>query len=237
MKFTNAEVPTRSLKKARVGKSPRVNTVVWKSTPQLNSPRTRVLDQIPLYTAQQYWEDLGIRRMVLPDFTGRNKSCYTYNIDHIQSLRSGQAREPSPKGQNPTTPGALDVQSILKNHRHCRSPRDHNVPEFFNPLYQHSYTELVKLSTNLLHTPDRFERWVPEPMVNMRYMNIPFNTEGHLCHYYKQPTMWLNPCHFANIRAVTKETTVDSHIADRKSKWQKKYSANGVMIFPTKPEH
>ena len=31
----------------------------------------------------------------------------------------------------------------------------------------------------------------------MRYTTIPFNTEGNLCHYYKQPTMWFNPCHFA----------------------------------------
>ena len=137
--------------------------------------------------------------MILPDFTGRNEFRYTYNTDHIQSLRSGQAREPSPKGQNPSAPGVLDVQSIPKTHRHyCRLPRDYNVPEFFNPFYQYSRTELVKLSTNLLYTPGRFERWVVEPMVNMRYASIPFNTEGNLCHYYKQPTMWLNPCHFAS---------------------------------------
>ena len=126
--------------------------------------------------------------MILPDFTGRNKFCYTYNRDRIQSLRGRKAREPLPEGQNPTAPGVLDVQSILKTHRHCRSPRDYNVPEF-NPYYQYSHTELVKLNMNLFYTPGRFERWVVEPMVNMRYVNIPFNTEGNLCHYYKQPAM------------------------------------------------
>ena len=74
----------------------------------------------------------------------------------------------------------------------------YNVPEFFNPFYQYSHTELVKLNTCLWYTPGRFERWVVEPMVTMRYVSIPFNTEGNLCHYYKQPTMWLNPWHFAN---------------------------------------
>ena len=154
--------------------------------------------EIALYTAQQYWEDLVHKKMIPPGFTGRNKIHYTCNTDRIQPLRSGQAREPNPKGQNPTGQGVLDVQSILKTHRHCRSPRDYNVPEFFNPFYQYSRTELVKLSANLWYTPGRFERWVVEPKVNMRYVNIPFNTEGNLCHYDKQPTMWLNPCHFAN---------------------------------------
>ena len=131
--------------------------------------------------------------MISPDFTCRNKFRYTYNTDRIRSLRSGQS-----KGQNPTAPGVLDVQSILKTHRHCRPPRDYNVPEFFNPFYEYSHAELVKLNMHLLYTPGRFERWVVEPMVNMRYANIPFNTDGNLCHYYKQPTMWLHPCHFSN---------------------------------------
>ena len=106
-------------------------------------------------------------------------------------------RHPAPRGQNPTYPGVLDVPSILKAHKHCRG-RDGNVLEHFNPVYQHSHLELVELNTNGVYTPARFERWVVEPMVAMRYSNIPFNTDGNLCHYCKQPTMWLNPCRFAN---------------------------------------
>ena len=48
------------------------------------------------------------------------------------------------------------------------------------------------------HPLARFERWVVEPMVTMRYSNIPFNKDGNFCHYYKQTTMWLNQFHFAN---------------------------------------
>ena len=33
--------------------------------------------EIPLYTAQQYWEDLVYKKMVPPDFTGRNQFRYT----------------------------------------------------------------------------------------------------------------------------------------------------------------
>ena len=170
MKFMNAEVPTRSLKGKGKGKekSKGEQSGLEIHTP-IEFPRDPGLGpEIPLYTAQQYWEGLINKKMMSPDFTGRNKFRYTYNADHIQSLRSGQAREPFPKGQNPTTPGVRDIQSILKNHRHRRSPRDHNVPEFFNPFYQYSHLELVKLNTNLLYTPDRFERWVVETMVNMR---------------------------------------------------------------------
>ena len=29
-------------------------------------------------------------------------------------------------------------------------------------------------------------------------LSYSFQQGGNLCHYYKQPTMWLNPCHFAN---------------------------------------
>ena len=173
--------------------------------------------------------------MISPDFPGRNKFRYTYNTDRMQFLRSGQAREPSPKGQISTATRVWDVHSILKTHRHCRSPRDYNVPEFFNPFCQYSYNELVKVSTNLLYTPGRFERWVVEPMVNMRYVRIPFDTEGHLCHYYKQQTMWLNPCHFAN-KGCHEGYCRFAH-SNRNSMWQNECSANGVTTFPTKPEH
>ena len=143
--FMNADVPIKSSKgEGKSKKIPRVNKVVWRSAPLSNSPRIRVLDQKFHCTAQQYWEDLMHKKMILPDFTGRNKFRYTYNTDRIQSLRSGKAREPPPKGQNPTAPGVLDIQSILKTHRHCRSPRDYYVPEFFNPYYQYSHAGLVK---------------------------------------------------------------------------------------------
>ena len=133
------------------------------------------------------------------DFRGHNKIRRAYNIDHIQFFYDGTIRHPTPKGQNPTHAGVLDVPSILRTHSNCRG-RNGNVPERFNPFFQYSYShvELVRLNTHDVHTPARFERWVVEPMVTMRYPNIPFNKDGNLCHYYKQPTMWLNPCHFAN---------------------------------------
>ena len=54
------------------------------------------------------------------------------------------------------------------------------------------------MGTHDAYTPERSDRWNVAPMVTMRYQNIAFNTDGNLCHFYKQPTMWLNPCHFAN---------------------------------------
>ena len=53
-------------------------------------------------------------------------------------------------------------------------------------------------------------------------MNIPFNTEGNLCHYILQAANGVAQLmSLRELRAVTKETIVDSHTADRKSKWQK----------------
>ena len=198
--FMNANVPTRSFKRKGKGKDKS------KGEPrglELHIPiefptGPGLQPEIPLYTTQRYWEDLRNKKLMPPDFTGHNKFRYTYNIDPIRFLRNGQIRDPPSGGQNPTLPGVLDVPSILKNRKHCRPPRDSNVPEYFNPFYQYSHLELVKLNMKLVYTTDRFERWFVEPMVNMRYSSIPFNTEGNLCHYYKQPTMWLNPCHFAN---------------------------------------
>ena len=199
MDFMNAEVPIKSSKGKGKGKKSSGQRGGLESCTPIEYPVDKGLGpEVPLYTPQQYWEDLVHKRIILPDFTRRIRFRHTYNADRIQSLRSGNAREPRPKGQNPTASGVLDIQSILKTHKHCRSPRDFNVPEFFNPYYQYSHTELVKLNMNLCYTPARFERWVIEPMVNMRYVNIPFNTEGNRCHHYKRPTMWPNPCHLAN---------------------------------------
>ena len=109
--------------------------------------------------------------------------------------------EPSdtlPRKVNPTHAGVLDVPSILRTHSNCRG-RNGGLPEHFNPFFQYSNSELVRLNTHDVYTPSRFERWVVVGlMVTMRYSNVPFNSDGDLCHYYKQPTTWLNSYHFAN---------------------------------------
>ena len=97
-----------------------------------------LLPEIPLYTPQQYWEDLVRRRPMTPDFRGHNKIRCAYNTDPIPILYSGTIRHPPPKGQNPTLPGVLDVPSIFKTHQHSRS-RDGNAPEYFNPFFQYSF--------------------------------------------------------------------------------------------------
>ena len=39
---------------------------------------------------------------------------------------------------------------------------------------------------NDVYTEARFDRWVVQPMVNMRFSNIPFNKDGNLCRYVLQ---------------------------------------------------
>ena len=153
--------------------------------------------EIPLYSPQQYWEDLVNRHFLPPDFRDHNKIRCAYNTDSIQHFCDGKIRHPTPKGQNPTHAGILDVSSILRTNPNCIG-RNGGVLEHFYPFFQHSHSELVQLNTNDVYTHARFERWVVGPMVAMRYRNIPFNKDGNPCHYYKQPTMWPNPCHFAN---------------------------------------
>ena len=153
--------------------------------------------EIPLYSPQQYWANLVRKQPMAPDYRGHNKIRCAYNTDPIQLLYDGTIRYLTPKGQNPTPTGVLEVPSILKAHPNSRG-RNGNVPEHFNPFFQYSQLELVRMNTSYVHTPARFERWVVSPMVTMRYSITPFNEDGSLCHYFKQLTMWLNPCHFAN---------------------------------------
>ena len=94
--------------------------------------------EILLYSPQQYWEDLVSKHLMPPDFRGHNKIRFAYNIDPIRCLYDGNIRHPTPKGQNPTHAGFLDVPSILRTHSNCRG-RNGGVPEHFNPFFQYVF--------------------------------------------------------------------------------------------------
>ena len=150
----NANVPARSFKGKGKGKDKS------KGDPrglEIHVPMEFPTDpglqpEIPLYTAQQYWEDVISKQLMTPGFTGHNKFRHTCNTDPIQFLRDGKVGNLPPRGQNPTFAGVLDVPSIPKNHKHCRSPRDGNVLEHFNPFYQYSHLELVRLRVSSYRT-------------------------------------------------------------------------------------
>ena len=132
---------------------------VWTSLLRFTSPRIRVSSQRfrSTYSRDQYWEDSVRRQLLTPDPRGHNKIRCAYNTDPIQYLYDGTIRHPTPRGQNPTHAGALDVPSILKSCPNSRG-RNNNVLERFNPFFQYSHLELVKLNMHDVYTPARFER-------------------------------------------------------------------------------
>ena len=140
--FMNAQVPTRAPPKGKgKGKDESKDDSATPAPAGLDRltpiyfPEDPVFPpEIPLYSPEQYWEDWVRRQLMTPDFRGHNKMRRAYNTDPIQVLCDGTIRHPSPKGQNPTLPGVLDVPSILKTHSHSRG-RDGNVPEQFNPFF------------------------------------------------------------------------------------------------------
>ena len=92
------------------------------------------------------------------------------------------------------------------------------------------------MKMNDVYTPARFERWVVRPMVTMRYSNIPFNKDGNLCHYYKQPTMWPNPCHWANKNCTEGNNSRFAHCNQEVDFAERLLRAWGHE-FPMKQEH
>ena len=84
--------------------------------------------EIPLYTRDQYWQDLVRKQFLTPDSRSHNKTRYAYNADPIQYLHDGTIRYPTLRGQNPTHTGILDVPSVLKSRTHSRG-RGNNVPD------------------------------------------------------------------------------------------------------------
>ena len=102
--YMNAQVPNRTIPKGKgkgKDKSKDDSEIPFPADPGLQP-------EIPLYTPQQYWEDLVRRQLMTPDFRGHNRIRCAYNTDPIQVLYDGTIRHPSPKGQNPTLPGVLD---------------------------------------------------------------------------------------------------------------------------------
>ena len=94
--------------------------------------------EIPLFSPRQYWEDLVNRHPLPPDFRDHNKIRCAYNIDSIQYFYDGEIRHLTPKGQNPTHAGILDVSSIPRTSPNCRG-RNGGVPEHFNPFFQYVF--------------------------------------------------------------------------------------------------
>ena len=149
--------------------------------------------EIPLYTCQQYSEDLIHRGLISPGSRGHNKIRCSYNTKPFTVLRNGNARYHHPTPQDPTKPGVMDKRSIPVFFRGWMN----NVPERFNPFYQYYHLELVKMHMDTVYMDARFDRWVVQPMVTVRFANLQFNTDGNLCHHYKQPTSWFHACHWA----------------------------------------
>ena len=111
MNFMNAEVPIKSSKGKGKGKeNSKGQQGGLESCTPIEFPVDKGLGpevQKFLSTLHNstYWEDLVHKKIILPDFTGSIRFRHKYNTDRIQSLRSGKAREPHPKGQNPTASG------------------------------------------------------------------------------------------------------------------------------------
>ena len=108
--------------------------------------------EIPLYSPQQYWEDSVNRHFLPPDFRDHSKIRCAYNTDSIQYLYDGKIRHPTPKGQNPTLAGVLDVSPILRTSPNCRG-RNGGVLQHVKPFFQHSNSELVQFNTSNVYTP------------------------------------------------------------------------------------
>ena len=93
MNSMNAEIPIKSSKERGNGKE---NSTGQQSGLESCTPIEFPVDkglgpEVPLYTPQQYWEDLVHKKIILPSFTGRIRFRYRYNTDRTQSLRSGKA--------------------------------------------------------------------------------------------------------------------------------------------------
>ena len=110
---------------------------VWPSILRFSSLRIRISSQ-----RFRYIHPNGIGQQAFPaarfprSYVTRFAALTTLTPSNIST--TGNIRHLTPKGQNPTHAGILDVSSIPRTSPNCRG-RNGGVPEHFNPFFQYVF--------------------------------------------------------------------------------------------------